>query len=386
MVELGREVDECDLIICRDTLLDSSKPQIRVPQAEHDGNLHPKDCGGGVIELPIDLVSRCSERFDAVMNPEVALMYKLATRMPFSYRVIPSSIRNRLLRTNDIDMNLLDHLAIETARRIIAEAFNALGFRLQRKNPPSLLITHDIETQKGLGKALRFKEIEDDLGVQSTWFLSPGEYSISRSLAKDLGSSSTIGSHDLKHDGRLISIRNHGRLVERLVESKKKLEDLFESNVTCFRSPLLQFGRSIISALCEAGYEFDYSLPCWEPVYPLTMTGFGIESVQQFAIHGIIETPLTLFQDHQIFNVLGMSIYEGIRLWLDQAKLVRSLDGNIVLLIHPDYAFSRNLPAYRQLLIALLELHVNFDSRLIRLGPHEVEKRTCLSHTTRIES
>jgi len=53
---------------------------------------------------------------------------------------------------------------------------------------------------------------------------------------------------------------------------------------------------------------------------------------------------------------MGLSIDETIKLWLEQARLIRSLDGDLVLLIHPDYSFSQNLEKYRELLSKLLEL------------------------------
>ena len=92
------------------------------------------------------------------------------------------------------------------------------------------------------------------------------------------------------------------------------------------------------------------------------MSGVGVESVQKFEIDGVVETPLTLFQDHQLLNVLRMNTSEAIKLWVELAKLIHSLDGDIVLLIHPDYTFSRDLPRYRKLLGSLLEEQANCAS------------------------
>jgi len=92
------------------------------------------------------------------------------------------------------------------------------------------------------------------------------------------------------------------------------------------------------------------------------MSGFGVESLLPFEINGVVEFPLTLFQDHQVINVLGMSPREGIRFWIEQAKLVRSFEGNIVILIHPDYYFAQDLQAYRHLLCSLLEVDHGLES------------------------
>jgi len=362
-VELSREVDGSDLMICRGAYSDSSKPLIRVPiPANPSGYLHPTDHGDGIVDLPSDLIRACSERFEAVMNPRVAVMHKLATRLPFHYNIIPPSIRTCFLRMHGVDSNLSDHLANESARKMLSEAFNVLGFGLQRKRPPSLLITHDVETEKGLRRALSLKAVEDELNVQSMWFLPSDEYPIARHIGRDLAEGSTIGSHDVKHDGRLIHIRRHNELVERLSESRLKLEGLFEKDVKCFRSPLLQFSRRILSALHEAGYRFDFSVPCWEPVHPLTMSGFGVESVQAFEVDRVVESPLTLFQDHQVFAVLRMNTREAVKFLVGQAKLVRGIDGDIIVLVHPDYSFSQDLQGYRELLVSLLEVQVSSAS------------------------
>jgi peptidoglycan/xylan/chitin deacetylase (PgdA/CDA1 family) len=295
----------------------------------------------------------------------VSLTYKLATGLPISYNIVPSSIRSRLLKKGQLDTNLTNHLSGETARRSVEQAFSASGFPLREREPPKFLITHDIDTAKGLEKALPMKAVEDKLDLRSTWFLSSGDYLTSKDTAKDLGSNATIGSHDVKHDGKLIHIHNRKRLVDRLKESRDKLEHVFERDVQCFRSPLLQFSSVLINALAEAGYRYDFSLPCWEPSHPITMSGFGVELTKPLQIGEILETPLSLFQDHQVLYVLGLSPREAIRFWVEQARIIKSYDGDIVLLVHPDYEFSSDLDSYRELLLALK----NISDRSFHVDP-----------------
>ena len=353
-VEFIEETAEADLIICRDSL-ESSKPTIRVTNRRlPEEQLGISDQGNGVVDLSCDLVRSCSERFAAIMRPRVASTYKLATRI--QYNRIPSSIRNAILRTRHVDSKLSSHLANELVRKALRYAFKALGFNLERRHPASLLITHDVESEKGLKKASSFKCAEDKLQLKSTWFVPSDEYPISRSIARELAEGSTIGSHDVKHDGRLIHIRKHQALLERLRASRLRLEQIFEKEITCFRSPLLQFSEKLITGLGDAGYRSDFSVPCWEPFHPVAMAGFGIEAVQSFEKHGVVEFPLTLFQDHQVLTVLGMNTREAVKLWIEQARLIREFEGEIVLLVHPEYAFSQDLRGYRNLLASLLEI------------------------------
>lgn len=352
-LEIG-DVDSSDLIISRDPSFECSEPVIRA-KPNHEPNL-PQS---GAVNIDLNLITNCVDRLRAVLNPKIAFRYKLATRLPLHYNVIPASVRSALLKTRSIDSSLFGHLSNENGRRLLTRAFTSLGFDLQRKSPPALLITHDVDTPKGIRRALVLKKIERDLGVQSIWFLSSGDYSIPKNIARELAVESIIGSHDVKHDGKLIHIRKQDELVRRLRQSRTELERVFDTEVTCFRSPLLQFSTKIMSALEEAEYRFDFSLPCWEPVYPITMSGFGVESVSKMEIDGIIETPLSLFQDHQLLYVLGMSPREAARYWIEQAKIVRSYDGDIVLLVHPDYSFANEPEVYRRLVESLMELHAN---------------------------
>lgn len=362
-VEFSEQQDSSDLIVCKGPFSDSSKPLVRVsaPYAHdmHEGSRGQED---GVVHVSLDPISTCLKRFDSVMNPKIAFSYELYTHLPSQGSIIPSAVRSLFLRMHKIDADLSHHLVVEKARRILVQAFEVLGFRLQRKSPPSLLITHDIETKKGLEKALMLKSVEEKLDLQSTWFLPSGQYQIPRDIAQSIAAGSTIGSHDIRHDGRLIHRGDFGGLVERLRSSKLRLEAIFDIEVKCFRSPLLQFSRYIVSGLKAAGYKQDFSLPCWEPVHPQTMGGFGIESVQRLEIDGIDEVPLTLFQDHQVLNVMGFNTREATKFWYEQAKLVRSFDGDIVLLIHPEYLFSKDLDQYKRLLQSLLELQLRTEN------------------------
>jgi peptidoglycan/xylan/chitin deacetylase (PgdA/CDA1 family) len=345
-------------MICLDSVQDPPKPAIRIGSrhSPRGTQLEPTDHGNGIVDIPFDLISECIVRYERILNPSIAFKYQLITRLPLKYNLVPSWIRSRFLRMQEIDSDLSRHLANEEARKSLAKAFEMLGFPLKRKDPPSLLLTHDIDTERGLARAGSLWSVENRLDMTSTWFLPSDEYPIHRDVLQELGKDSRIGSHDIKHDGKLIHIKRHESLVDRLRDSKLKLERIFEKKVECFRSPLLQFSQRIATGLREAGYHYDFSVPCWEPVHPITMGGFGIESAQGFQVDGVIELPLTLFQDHQVLNVLGISTREAVKFWIKQAELIRSFDGDIVLCVHPDYEFSHDLRMYKELLISLLRV------------------------------
>jgi hypothetical protein len=366
-VEIAGEDEEPDLIVCRENsshFARYSKPLVVLPPISASPNAlgEHENHGSGIVMLPFDVIMESWAKFDGVMNPKISTRYTLSTKVPFSYRLAPPWIRNRFLRAQIGDMELSRHLTVELARKRLTDAIQSLGFTLRRRSHPALVITHDIETQRGLEKALLLKSVENELEIESTWFLPSDEYPIARNIAAELGWKSIIGSHDVKHDGRLMQMHDSNELAQRLSKSKRTLEQIFDQDVNCFRSPLLQFSRKILSGLRQAGYTFDFSLPCWEPAHPSAMGGFGIELAQPFEADGVVEIPLTLFQDHQVLSVLGMNTHEATKLWTKQAKMIRSFGGDIVLLVHPDYSFSRDLEEYKDLLVSLLQVHLGSEN------------------------
>jgi peptidoglycan/xylan/chitin deacetylase (PgdA/CDA1 family) len=351
-----------DLIITKGAeCRDEDNAQIVVPPSvinrAEDDRYCSKSSENGITTLPCDILDACIRQFQSVLNPKISLKYTLSTKLPFSYNIFPSSIRSRLLKLNrqggEVNHDLSNHLLVENARKLLTQSFDMVGLPLERKAPASIYITHDVETERGLRSTASMKRIEEDLGLSSTWFIVSNEYRIKNEIIKDLADGSEIGSHDIRHDGRLIHVREFRTLVERLRTSRIHLEEKIGKPVKRFRSPLLQFSNLIINALEAAGYEEDFSLPCWEPVHPATMSSFGIEATQPIGFGNIVEHPLTLCQDHQLLNVLGLNTREANKLLIEQARIVNSFGGDIVLLVHPDYAYSQNLDDYRDLLTSL---------------------------------
>lgn len=95
------------------------------------------------------------------------------------------------------------------------------------------------------------------------------------------------------------------------------------------------------------------------------MSGFGIESACSFDIAGISEHPLSLFQDHQVLYVMGLSTAKAVKFWMEQMSLVRSFEGDVVLLVHPDYSFADDLETYRKLMESIQILSLQDQAKQI---------------------
>ena len=67
-----------------------------------------------------------------------------------------------------------------------------------------------------------------------------------------------------------------------------------------------------------------------------------------YMIEDVVELPITLPQDHTLFEILGG--FDG-RLWIEKAKLLRERGGMALVLTHPDYVGLEGLvDAYRTFL------------------------------------
>ena len=70
----------------------------------------------------------------------------------------------------------------------------------------ALVLSHDVDTQKGHDKCYNLMEIEESLGFRSSFNFVPERYRVSKDLRNDLVDRGfEVGVHGLKHDGKLFS-------------------------------------------------------------------------------------------------------------------------------------------------------------------------------------
>lgn len=282
------------------------------------------------------------------LNREQSRLYRLATENPFSYKIIPEKIRSKIMRmrVKGTKVSLYGKISIEETRR---KFLTSLGLNININN--NTIISHDIDSEKGLKKALRFKKIEDKYNIESTWFIPTGGFNIDKKIVRILAENGEVASHGTRHDGKLLNLRRD-LIAEELSKSKAKLEEIVEKEIHGFRTPLLQYNKKIVGAISDVGFAYDSSMPTWEPVHPSTMKADGIELINPFIINGICEIPVTLPQDHQMLHVLRLTTKQTVEQWLNLMGEISELGGINMLLIHPDYEFANedNLEYYDNLL------------------------------------
>ncbi len=318
--------------------------------------------GGSKIHiLSVDLVSNYQQLIYDRMDESPSWRFRLLTKMPFSYRAVPSSIRNRVFKAKGSITGLREEALgpVECLRSIFLAALviasgspiPTIGF-WRRGKSYALAVSHDVETRVGLEDgAGRLIEVEKEMGIRSTWNIPSDRYPLPSQLLIALAETCEVGGHDTKHDGRLLFASFKDK-VDRVRRCRERLELLSRKKVRGFRAPLLQHGRELVEALGKAGYEYDSSMPSWEPLSPTSLKPHGVGTVFPFMISGLVEMPVSMPQDHQLIRVGGLSVEEAVDQLLEVSRWIKKIGGACVLLVHPDYEFGQESgrEEYRRLL------------------------------------
>ncbi len=190
-------------------------------------------------------------------------------------------------------------------------------------------ITHDVEWDSGLAHAPALSELERSYGFSSSWNLVPERYPIDWRIVERLRSMGCeIGIHGLHHDGKLFQswgrFRKGGARINEYARAW---------NAAGFRSESTLRNADWMHSLA---FEYDSSFPDTDPYEP---QAGGCCSIWPYFIGHLIELPITLPQDHTLFEILG---YHDIAIWREKADWIEASSGLALLNVHPDYIFVGN--------------------------------------------
>lgn len=310
-----------------------------------------------LIFLRLDIIKEYNKILDETFNAKSSHLYDLVKMLPVPYTLAPKRLRDLFMREHRVQANfaLCDKLPLDALRFILARAIERLSQKKLHKKTwngkkYACLMTHDIDTWKGLQNAKQLKKLEEKYDVPSTWYIPSKHYKLNLEIIKELANYGEIGAHDTKHDGKLAQTPKP-KLIRRVLDAKQTLEKITGQPVKGFRSPILQHNIKIIQALREAGYVYDTSVPTWEPKQPYTMKPHGIGTAYHLTLCGLTEFPVTLTQDHQLLYVLGLTPKEASEKLVAMISLIKNLGGLCTFLIHPDYKLADlKLSIYEELL------------------------------------
>jgi peptidoglycan/xylan/chitin deacetylase (PgdA/CDA1 family) len=203
----------------------------------------------------------------------------------------------------------------------------------------ALILTHDVEAQVGYTKLPELLRVEVEAGYRSSWnFVPQNRYVVDDQLVETLTEQGfEVGVHGYNHDGRDIS--SLATLRRRLPAIRAYAE---RWQATGFRSPGTLRSAELMPLL---GFDYDSSYTDTAPFEP---QAGGCCTWLPYKIEDLVELPITLTQDHTLFDLLG---YRDAKLWVEKARFLRSRGGMAVVLTHPDYVdLPHLLDAYRELL------------------------------------
>ena len=316
--------------------------------------------GTQIYLLPVDIVREYEQKLYTRMEDSPSIRFRLISKLPIPYSIIPSNIRDWSLRRSlgrnkqekePAPVEFLRLVFIAALAKLSDKPIPRLAFWKKGKTYATA-ITHDVETSKGLATGTeQLLSIEESLDIRSTWNIPSDRYKLPARSLKQLAQKGDIGAHDTLHDGRLI-LSSLKEKINRARRAKEKLERLTGASVLGFRAPLLQHSRELIISVGRAGYEYDSSTPTLEWVSPTSSRPHGTGTVFPFQFEGIWEIPVSLPQDHQLTRIRQLSTSDAVKTTLETASHVKALGGACVLLVHPDYdyAYPENEHDYKQLL------------------------------------
>jgi peptidoglycan/xylan/chitin deacetylase (PgdA/CDA1 family) len=186
------------------------------------------------------------------------------------------------------------------------------------------ILTHDVEGPAGVENIPRVLEVEQRHGVVSSWNFVAECYSFDRAIFGELGRAGCeVGLHGLHHDGELF--RDRASFERQLPRLHHYLADWGAAG---FRSPATHRNADW---MVDLGCSYDSSFPDTDPFEPLPG---GCCSIFPFFLGNLVELPITLAQDHTLWEILGD---QTIARWLEKSRWIIRNHGLVNVIVHPDY-------------------------------------------------
>lgn len=194
----------------------------------------------------------------------------------------------------------------------------------------ALVLTHDIETGKGLKRCRELMAIEEELGFRSSFNFVVGDYEVPIDLINEMKSRGfEVGLHGLHHNGNLYRSRkifsDHAFKIKQF--SKKW-------NVVGFRSPSMYHN---LEWFHDLDLEYDSSTFDTDPFEPQpdaagTIFPFWVKGPN--GKPGYIELPYTLPQDFLLYILMQE---KNIDIWKRKLDWLAESGGMALFITHPDY-------------------------------------------------
>jgi len=194
----------------------------------------------------------------------------------------------------------------------------------------ALVLSHDVETGRGLGRCRSVMEAEMERGFRSTVNFVPEDYAVPPEFRRTLSENGFgIGIHGIRHDTKMF--RSRAEFEEAAPQINRYLRDWGSVG---FHSPSM---ISNLEWILDLDVEYDCSTFDTDPYEPKPD---GIESIFPIWVtnaarsRAYVELPYTLPQDHCLFTILKEKTNA---IWEEKLDWIASNGGMALLNAHPDY-------------------------------------------------
>lgn len=205
--------------------------------------------------------------------------------------------------------------------------------------PSCLVITHDVETAAGRDFSPQLMDLDESYGFKASFQVVPEKrYEVRNDYVAQIRNRGfEFNIHDLNHDGRLYLDKE-----EFLRRAARINAFVHQHESRGFRAGSMYRKQDWYDA-----FEFSYDMSVPNVAHLDPQRG-GCATVMPYFVGKILELPVTTAQDYSLFYILGQY---SIDFWKEQIDLIRSRNGLITILTHPDYLIK---PRERQVYASLL--------------------------------
>ena len=194
----------------------------------------------------------------------------------------------------------------------------------------ALVLTHDVDTARGLEKIDRLVDLEQRLGFKSSFYFVAERYRVPSEMRAYLHSNGfEVGVHGLIHDVSMFASRRSF-----LNQAARINGYLDEWQSVGFRSPCMYHN---LDWMHDLHIEYDASTFDTDPFEPQPD---GMRTIFPFLVtgreqgKGYVELPYTLPQDFTLFSLMRE---KGIDIWMKKLDWIARHGGMALLNAHPDY-------------------------------------------------
>lgn len=194
----------------------------------------------------------------------------------------------------------------------------------------AFVLTHDVETAKGLARCQKVAELEMSMGFRSSFNFLTEKYEVPATLLSFLRTNGfEIGVHGVHHDGKLFD--SYVIFKERARQINYYLK---KWGAVGFRAPSMHCN---LEWIMELNVEYDMSTFDTDPFEP---RAHGVGTIFPFLVNrsgynkSFVELPYTLPQDSTLFNILRE---RNSDIWKRKLDWIVEKDGMALMLVHPDY-------------------------------------------------